>query len=70
MGETAARFAADLAAARVTRVHVVETLAEAVDVALSEDHAAITCSPAAPSYDQFRDFEAKAAALRELVAHI
>jgi UDP-N-acetylmuramoylalanine--D-glutamate ligase len=72
MGETATRFAAQLEGAGVDRVHVVETLAEAVTLAarISDDRAAVLLSPAAPSYDQFRDFEAKSAALRQLLVHI
>jgi len=71
MGETAQRFAADLEQAGVRDVHSVGTLAEAVALArrISPDDTAVLLSPAAPSYDQFRDFEAKSAALRDLVAN-
>ena len=72
MAETGARFASAMDAAGVRDVHRVVTLDEAVTLAarVSDDHAVVLLSPAAPSYDQFRDYEAKSAALRTLVALI
>ena len=70
MAETGARFAATLRAAGFDDVHLVDTLDQAVPLAarISADQAVVLMSPAAPSYDQFRDFEAKAAAYRALVS--
>jgi UDP-N-acetylmuramoylalanine--D-glutamate ligase len=72
MAQSGERFAAELRRAGVRNVQVVEKLDEAVSLAarISDDHAVVLLSPAAPSYDQFRDFEAKSSALRELVARL
>ena len=72
MAESGARFATALRAAGVRDVQVVDRLEPAVTLAaqLSDDDGVVLLSPAAPSYDQYRDYEAKSAALRELVTQL
>ena len=71
MGETGPRFAADLGRRRRANVHTVADTRRGGGPGrrdLRRSRGAVLLSPAAPSYDQFHDFEAKSAALRDLVA--
>ncbi len=74
LGETADEMAMAFAAAGLRRIERASSMEEAVEVATAiareETPSLVLLSPAAASFDMFRDYEARGAAFKAAVTHI
>jgi UDP-N-acetylmuramoylalanine--D-glutamate ligase len=67
LGEAAERFRAAFVAGGVENIHLVGSLADAVELGIKLKAGPLVLSPACASYDMFRDFEDRGNVFKELV---